>query len=133
MTAMLKRLVGLVAGAVAERHQLVERDAASVAQPPKYVSISSRGNRSMPAGTGVWVVKTSPARTASSASANVRPSSTISSADALEPEEAGVALVGVEHLGARCRAPSQGAHAADAEQDLLAAAGARCRRRTGGR
>ena len=30
--------------------------------------MSSRGNRSIPAGTGVWVVKMHPARTASMAS-----------------------------------------------------------------
>ena len=52
----------------------------------------------MPAGTGVWVVKTVPARTASSASSKVRPC-VDELADALEAEEAGVALVGVEHLG----------------------------------
>ncbi len=39
-------------------------------------------------------------------------------ADALEPEEAGVALVGVEHLGLDAER-FEGAHAADAEQDLL--------------
>ena len=41
-------------------------------RPPsaeKYLSISSRGNRSMPAGTGVWVVNMVPARAASIASA----------------------------------------------------------------
>ena len=38
------------------------------ASPVKTPSISSRGKRSMPAGTGVCVVKTVPARTASSAS-----------------------------------------------------------------
>ena len=37
----------------------------SAAQPRKYFSISSRGKRSIPAGTGVWVVKMVPARTAS--------------------------------------------------------------------
>ena len=40
----------------------------SCAHPLKYFSISSRGKRSMPAGTGVWVVKMLPARTASMAS-----------------------------------------------------------------
>ena len=73
----------------------------------------------MPAGTGVWVVKSTPARTASTASAKLSPSSTMQPADALEAEEAGVALVGVEHLGVdaeRLERP----HAADAEEDLLA-------------
>ena len=36
-------------------------------EPPKYCSTSSRSNRSMPAGTGVWVVKTVEARPTSSA------------------------------------------------------------------
>ena len=44
-------------------------------------------------------------------------------ADALEAEEAGVALVGVEHLGLRCPGDAaegaQRAYAADAEQQLL--------------
>ncbi len=44
-------------------------------------------------------------------------------ADALEAEEAGVALVGVEHLGRRVTGDAavgaHGAHAADAEQHLL--------------
>ncbi len=39
-------------------------------------------------------------------------------ADALEPEEAGVALVGVEDLGVDAERV-EGAHAADAQQDLL--------------
>ena len=41
----------------------------------KYGSNRSRGKRSMPAGTGVWVVNTPPARTASIASANDSPCS----------------------------------------------------------
>ena len=39
--------------------------------------MSSRGKRSMPAGTGVWVVKMHPARTASTASGKLSPSSTM--------------------------------------------------------
>ena len=45
----------------------------------------------------------SPARTASSASSNVEPVLLGELADALEAEEAGVALVGVEDLGRRAR------------------------------
>ena len=41
-------------------------------------SISSRGNRSMPAGTGVCVVKTVPARDSSSASLKESPAATYS-------------------------------------------------------
>ena len=77
----------------------------------------------MPAGTGVCVVKTVPARAACSASSNVRPCACDELADALEAEEAGVALVGVEHLGlggaGDAAERAQRAHAADAEQQLL--------------
>ena len=66
----------------------------------------------------MWVVKTHPARTVSTASANVRPSLT-SCAHPLQAEEAGVALVGVEHLGVQAQR-LQGAHPTDAEEDLLA-------------
>src|SRR5450759_769964 len=41
--------------------------------PPKCKAINSRGNLSIPAGTGVWVVNTVPARTTSRASSKVRP------------------------------------------------------------
>ena len=73
----------------------------------------------MPAGTGVWVVKTVPARTASTAS-GISALVGHQRADALEAEEAGVTLVGVEHLGR----PQgfEGADPADAEEDLLAQA-----------
>ena len=74
----------------------------------------------MPAGTGVWVVNTPPPRTASIASAKVRPR-VGPFADPLEAEKAGVALVGVEDL----RMDVEGAQrpdAADAEDDLLAEA-----------
>ena len=58
----------------------------------------------MPAGTGVWVVKTVPARTACSASAKPSPCASVQLADPLDALEPGVALVGVEHLGLRpCR------------------------------
>ena len=73
----------------------------------------------MPAGTGVWVVKTVPARIASIASGNVEAVLGDDAADALEPEEAGMALVRVEDLA--CLADRfERAYAADAEQDLLA-------------
>ena len=76
----------------------------------------------MPAGTGVWVVKTVPARTASRRGVEVEPL-VAEFADAFQAEEAGVALVGVEHLGrgvagepaVRAHRP----HPADAEQHLL--------------
>ena len=59
----------------------------------------------MPAGTGVCVVNTVPARTTWSASSK-REAPADQVADALEPEESGVALVGVEHLGGRAAASS---------------------------
>ena len=39
----------------------------SLAKAPKYLRIISRGNESLPAGTGVWVVKTLAATTTWSA------------------------------------------------------------------
>ncbi len=69
---------------------------------PKYCSIRSRGNRSIPAGTGVWVVNSVPARVTSRAVAKSRPRAVLGDRelpDPLQPEESGVALVGVEHLG----------------------------------
>ena len=77
----------------------------------------------MPAGTGVWVVNTVPARTACSASSKPSPSCSIEFADPLDAEEAGVALVGVEHLGrgraGRGAVGADGPDAADAEQQFL--------------
>ena len=52
----------------------------------------------MPAGTGVCVVNTVPARTACSASAKVSAVGLGQLADPLDAQEPGVALVGVEHL-----------------------------------
>ena len=77
----------------------------------------------MPAGTGVWVVKTVPARPPRAPRRSQDGVGGDELADALEAEEAGVALVGVEHLGGRCAGDAavgaQRAHAADAEQHLL--------------
>ena len=80
----------------------------------------------MPAGTGVCVVNTVPARETSSAASKERGAvrGVGELADPLQPEEAGVALVGVEHLGLG-RAGHPGVrpdrpHPADAEQHLLA-------------
>ena len=56
----------------------------------------------MPAGTGVWVVKTVPARFRSSAVSKSMPCVHVLP-DPLQAEEAGVALVGVEHLGRGAR------------------------------
>ena len=81
----------------------------------------------MPAGTGVWVVKTVPARETSSAVSKSRLRPVLVDgelADPLDAEEAGVALVGVEDLRRRgagdARPHPQGAYAAHAEEQLLA-------------
>ena len=60
----------------------------------------------MPAGTGVWVVKTVEARAhlERGLEVDLRPGlGDRELADPLEAEEAGMALVGVEHLGRRER------------------------------
>ena len=92
-------------------------------RPPRWAATRSRVKRSMPAGTGVCVVNTVPARTACNGLVEGEPSSCDEFADAFDTEEAGVALVGVEHLG-RGRAGhlaegADGAYATDAEQQLL--------------
>ena len=79
----------------------------------------------MPAGTGVWVVKTVPARTAATRLVEGRAAGSAGQqlADALQAEVAGVSLVGVEHLGlgvAGDRAVgAHRPHPADADEDLL--------------
>jgi hypothetical protein len=55
----------------------------------------------MPAGTGVCVVKTVPARPSSTRLVEGQPAVSDQLADPLDAEEAGVALVGVEDLGRR--------------------------------
>ncbi len=78
----------------------------------------------MPAGTGVCVVKTVPPRTACSASAKDSPCDSVSSRIRSIALEAGVTLVGVEHLGLRgageLAVRPQRAHPADTQQHLLA-------------
>ena len=80
---------------------------------------SSGGKRSMPAGTGVWVVNTLPAAARSRASEKVRPSSRNELPDLLQADERGVPLVDVPD-----RRPEpqelQRAQPSDAEHDLLA-------------
>ena len=75
----------------------------------------------MPAGTGVWVVKTRAAAHGLDGLGEGEARRRRPPADALEAEEAGVALVGVEHLGVDAERV-EGPHAADAEEDLLAQA-----------
>ena len=73
----------------------------------------------MPAGTGVWVVKMQPGPHRLDGLGVGQALARHELADALEAEEPGVALVGVEHLGVDADR-LEGPHAADAEQDLLA-------------
>ena len=61
----------------AEREDALDRHAAGM--PPRCAATRSRSKRSMPAGTGVCVVNTVPARTACSASSKSRPSFSTSS------------------------------------------------------
>ena len=73
----------------------------------------------MPAGTGVWVVKTVPARTASTASSNVSPRSVMRRRMRSRPRKpAWPSLVWNTWVGLADGV--EGPHAADAEQDLLA-------------
>jgi hypothetical protein len=75
----------------------------------------------MPAGTGVWVVKTVPARTASSASSKSSPSGPTSSRMRSRPRKPAWPSLVWNTSGRRdAEYASQRAHAADAEQDLLA-------------
>jgi hypothetical protein len=95
-----------------------ERPSSWAVRSPKYLSMSSGGNTSLPAGTGVWVVKTLPARAASRPSAEAEPVLSHEHADALEAEEGRVALVHVAHRRLEAQR-AQGAQAADPEHDLL--------------
>ncbi len=114
-----RRARGL-AGEVAEGHQRRRcRRRTRAAQPEKYFSISSAGNRSMPAGTGVWVVKTVPARTASMASANVSPLLVMSWRIRSRPRKPAWPSLVWNTWACSCRG-LQRPHPADAEQDLLA-------------
>ena len=78
MTAMLNGESAPAPGSWPRAMRSLKLTPHSSAKVLKYRSIISRGNRSIPAGTGVWVVKTVPARTASTASGNRRPSSVTS-------------------------------------------------------
>ena len=61
------RVVRFVAAAPSARSSSIDTPH-SAAKWPKYCAINSAQKRSMPAGTGVWVVNTPPARTTSIAS-----------------------------------------------------------------
>ena len=104
-------------GALPSRLNSSHESPASAASPSVYWRTSSVPKRSLPAGTGVCVVKTVEARIASSASSRGRRPST-SDAQPLEREEGGVALVDVED-GRHDAERGQGARPADAEHELL--------------
>ena len=90
--------------------------------PPKWRATRSRGKRSMPAGTGVWVVNTVPARTACSASSKPSPSARPARGCARgRGSRRGPRWCGTppaRGAGQR-RTGAQRAHPADAEQHLL--------------
>ena len=117
----VEALVGRVAGPMPERHQLVDRDAALL-RPRAEVLVDELPRKAVDAGGHRRVGGEDVAgphrfdglRVAQPVVHDRLP-------DAFEAEEAGVALVGVEHL--RLDAERlQRADAADAEQDLLAQA-----------
>ena len=124
MTAMLNRSssgLGVLARAVAERHELVEGDAA-LRGPAAEVGLDEGAGEAVDAGGDRGVGGEDRGGSGGldglvegQAVVDDRP------AHALEAEEAGVALVGVEHLGVDAER-LEGPDAADAEEDLLAEA-----------
>ena len=119
ITAMLKRSSSGSSVAVAEGHQLVEGDAAPTsAKVVKYFSISSQ-REPVDAGRHRGVGGEHAAGAHGLDRLGERQARLDQLADPLERQEAGVALVGVEHLRVQAERP-QRPHAADAEHDLLA-------------
>ena len=99
--------------------EVLPREAAALDEPAERCAARAPGsNTSLPAGTGVCVVKTVEARSRSSASSAGEALLLDELAHPLELEEGGVALVQVED-GRLEPEPAQHADAADAEQDLL--------------
>ena len=117
----VEALVGLVAGPVPELHELVEADA-HLAGPRAEVALDQLAREAVDAGRHGRVGgedARGPHRLDGLAVGEARVLHEL--ADPLEAEEPGVALVGVEHLGVDAERV-EGAHAADAEEDLLAEA-----------
>ncbi len=81
------------------------------------MSISQRGNSSLPAGTGVWVVKTLSLRVFARAFLKVMPGGDQFTRP-LEGQEGGVRLVHVPDGRVEIQCP-QGTHAADSQQHFL--------------
>ena len=86
---------------------------------PRCSSTSAAGNRSWPAATGVWVVKTVIAETSRTTSPNGRPLVSIDRADHLQGREGAVPLVEMQDRGVNLQGV-QRPHAADAQEQLLA-------------
>ena len=117
----VEALVGLVAGPVPELHELVDADA-HLAGPRAEVALDQLAGEAVDAGRHRRVGGEDARRAHRLDGLAVREAGVLHElADALEAEEAGVALVGVEHLGVDAERV-EGAHAADAEEDLLAEA-----------
>ncbi len=124
MTAMLKTSGSPPGNVSAPRPSTRSGGSVPVsAWPPNWRRTRSAGNRSMPAGTGVWVVKTVPARVSSSASSKPRPRSMYSRIRSTPRKPACPSLVWKTSGSA---VPGGGAvgphrpHPADAEQQFLA-------------
>ena len=121
MTAMLKRVVVGLVGALTEGHQLVERRCRTRAANDAEVLLHQLGREAVDAGRHRCV------RGEHTAGANdldrlgERQARLDQFADALERQEAGVTLVGVEHLRVQAER-AQHPNATDAEDDLLAQA-----------
>ena len=115
----VERLVARLVGPVAERHELVDRDAARLGPAAEVPLDQLAGKRSMPAGTGRVGGEHRAGPHRLEGLGEREPVGLHQHADALQAEEAGVALVGVEHLHGhaerrrglarrRCRAGSPG-------------------------
>ena len=119
-----ERLAVVVRVDPAERHELVRSRVPSASRSgPRCSSTSSGGKRSWPAGTGVWVVKTTCARHAAERLPGVDAFGLHPLAHQLERGERAVAFVEV-HDARRDAQRRERPHAADAEQQLLADADA---------
>ena len=107
MAAMLNTSPSVVPGSWPRAMRSSTVSPTSRHQPAKYFSTRSRGKRSMPAGTGVWVVKMRAGR-ATAAGLGEGQALLVHRARRMRSRarNAGVALVHVEDLRARARGRS---------------------------
>jgi hypothetical protein len=117
----VERLVARLVGPVPERHELVDRDAARLG-PGAEVPLHQLAREAVDAGGDRRVRGEHRAGSHRLEGFGEREAVGLHQhADALQPEEAGVSLVGVEHLHGHAER-REGSHTADAEQHLLAQA-----------